>query len=146
MLAMWPTPEIVEPATPADSAPAEPVAQVAVDIEQEIKRYPSVEAYFHDAHPVGTALTHRLGLPPIDRDVSEKRKRELRKRYGSCVVCGSTGPGTLIVEHRRALQNGGDNSDENLSILCHECHVKKNAMDKSLRRQRDKLVQQKKAH
>ena len=135
----------VEPAViQAPTAPADPAPPIAVDVEQEVKRYPTVAAYFRDAHPNGTATTHRLGLPPIKRDVSNGRKREIRERYGSCVVCGSTHQ--LKVEHRRGLQNGGDNSDENLSILCHECHVQKTRMDKSLRRQRDKLVEQQKTH
>ena len=138
MLALRPAPEVVETATPTNSAPADPVAPVAVDVEQEVKRYDSVEDYFRDAHPNGTATTHRLGLPPIKRDVSNGRKREILERYGSCVVCGSTHQ--LEVEHRRGLQNGGGNEDENLSVLCHECHVEKTAMDRSLRRQRNKQV------
>ena len=64
MLSLRPTPEVVEPLSWPESF-------VTVD-EQGIKRYKTVGAYFRDAHPEGTATTHRLGLPPIKRDVSER--------------------------------------------------------------------------
>ena len=71
------------------------------------------------------------------RDVSgSQRKRVLRRDGYRCVVCGSTQD--LEVDHRRALQNGGDNRLSNLATLCHECHVIKTKMDGSLRRKRER--------
>lgn len=120
-----------------ETSASDPVAVVA-PVQQDVQRYDSVGDYFKAGNP--NATSHRLGLPLIERDVSGARKRSIKDRCGCCVVCGSTNQ--LEVEHRRGLQNGGDNSDENLSVLCHECHVEKTRMDKSLRRQRDKLVKQ----
>ena len=96
---LFDSPTVEPPVIEKPTAPADPAPSIAVNVEQEVKRYPTVEAYFRDAYP--NATTHRLGLPPIERDVSEKRKREIRKRCGSCVVCGSTNQ--LEVEHRRGL-------------------------------------------
>jgi 5-methylcytosine-specific restriction endonuclease McrA len=71
------------------------------------------------------------------RDVSgSQRKRIIQRDGGRCIICGSTQ--SLEVDHSRALMNGGDNSASNLATLCHECHVEKTRMDKSLRRKREK--------
>ena len=72
------------------------------------------------------------------RNVSHAtREAVLSRDQYRCVICASTYD--LEVDHRRALINGGDNRIENLATLCHECHVMKTKMDKSLRRQREKL-------
>ena len=51
-----------EPETPA-TAPA--------------TKYKSVEAYFKDGNP--NPLTHRIGLPRYERDVSDATKRKIKK-------------------------------------------------------------------
>ena len=101
-------------------------------------RYESVAEYFRAGNP--NATTYRLGEPPIDRQSFSAKQRATihRENGGVCQVCGSEGP--LEVEHRRGLQNGGGNERENLGSLCIPCHNAKTAMDKSLRRQRDKLL------
>ena len=108
-----------------------PVKQSAARLGE---RYASVGEYFKAGNP--NATTYRLGEPPIKRKSFSPRERN----GGCCQVCGSTTQ--LEAEHRRGLQNGGDNSDGNMGTLCHPCHLEKTAMDKSLRRQRETLIKQ----
>ena len=55
----------------------------------EVQRFATVEAYFSDGNP--NPLSHRRGLRNYERDVSEKTKKEVKKRDGGCcLVCGST--------------------------------------------------------
>ena len=102
------------------STPAnEPSDQVS---SEPVKRFATVEDYFAAGNP--NPLSHRRGLRNYDRDVSEKTKKEVKKRDGNCcLVCGSTRQ--LEVDHRIALMNGGDNSKGNLGTLCDSCHNKK---------------------
>ena len=104
------------------------------------ERYASVGDYFKAGNP--NATTYRLGEPWTKRkSFSASQRAKIHKENGGCCqVCGSTRQ--LEVEHWRGLQNGGGNERSNLKSLCHRCHVEKTAMDKSLRRQRDKLLQQ----
>lgn len=53
------------------------------------------------------------------------------ERNGCCHACGrKLYPGDKwIVEHRLALENGGDNSWANLTITCEFCKPKKDAKD-----------------
>lgn len=39
----------------------------------------------------------------------------------------------LEVDHKRALSNGGDNSLENLWLLCIDCHKRKTSSERSIR-------------
>jgi len=105
------------------------------------KRYKSVGDYFKAGNP--NATTYRLGEPWIKRKSFSKKRRDIihKENSGCCQVCGATG--YLEVEHRRALMNGGGNERENLGSLCDPCHNQKTRMDKSLRRQRDKLIKEK---
>ena len=99
----------------------------------EVKRFKTVEAYFSDGNP--NPLSHRRGLPNYERDVSEKTKKEVKKRDGGCcLVCGSTY--RLEVDHRIALMNGGDNSKENLGTFCDRCHNTKTRLDYKIRKRR----------
>ena len=103
------------------------------------ERYATVAEYFKAGNP--NATTYRLGKPWIKRkSFSASRRIKIHKENGGCCqVCGSTLQ--LEVEHWRGLQNGGGNERSNLKSLCHTCHSQKTGMDKSLRRQRDKLLQ-----
>ena len=101
----------------------------------EVQRFATVEDYFAAGNP--NPLSHRRGLPNYKRDVSERTKKEVKKRDGNCcLVCGSTYK--LQVDHRIGLQNGGSNEIGNLGTLCKACHVKKTRLDNSIRRKRDK--------
>ena len=100
----------------------------------EVKRFETVEEYFSDGNP--KPISHRRGLPNFERDVSEKTKKEVKKRDGGCcLVCGSTYQ--LEVDHRIALMNGGDNSKDNLGTLCDSCHKKKTRLDYRVRKRRE---------
>ena len=73
-----------------------------------------------------------------ERDVSTSLKAVVKARDGyRCVICGSTHQ--LEVDHRRALMNGGDNTEGNLATLCDDCHTAKTRMDNSLRRKRERV-------
>ena len=124
------------------SAPAvEAPSPVVAPVQQESQRFGSIEAYFKAKNP--NPISHRQGLPRYERDVSNRLRKAILERDGhACVVCGSTRQPE--VDHGRGLQNNGSNEPENLAVLCHECHVAKTAMDRSVRRQRDKLAKQKK--
>ena len=112
-----------------------PTNEPAVSTPVEVKRFATVEAYFKAGNP--NPLSHRRGLRNYERDVSEKTKKEVKKRDGGCcLVCGSTY--RLEVDHRIALMNGGDNSKKNLGTLCDSCHNKKTRLDYKIRKQRRK--------
>ena len=101
----------------------------------EVQRFATVEDYFAAGNP--NPLSHRRGLPNYKRDVSEKTKKEVKKRDGNCcLVCGSTYQ--LEVDHKIALMNGGGNGKENLATLCDSCHTKKTRLDYKIRKQRQK--------
>ena len=52
------------------------------------------------------------------------REHVLRRDNYRCIVCGATKKEEeLHVDHFLALSNGGDNSDENLRVLCKICHA-----------------------
>ena len=98
-------------------------------------RFKTVEAYFKDGNP--NPLSHRLGEPNYDRNVTSKTKQEVKARDGNCcLVCGSTYQ--LEVDHRIALMNGGDNSIDNLGTLCDSCHNAKTRYDYAIRKRRQK--------
>ena len=100
-----------------------------------VTRYPTVEAYFSAGNP--NPLSHRLGQPNYQRNVSSHRRKAIIERDGGCcLVCGSKVQ--LEVDHRIALMNGGDNSNENLGTLCDSCHTKKTRYDYAIRKRRQK--------
>jgi len=73
----------------------------------------------------------------VERAVSATMRAAIIKRDdNACVLCGGSEP--FEVDHARGLQNGGDNLPGNLATLCLPCHDQKTAMDKALRRQREK--------
>ena len=114
-------------------APESPALEVSTP--GEVKRFDSVEDYFKAGNP--NPLSHRRGLRNCERDVSEKTKKEVKKRDGGCcLVCGSTY--RLEVDHRIALMNGGGNSKSNLGTLCDSCHNTKTRLDYKIRKQRRK--------
>src|SRR5574337_321930 len=56
-----------------------------------------------------------------------QRKRIIERDKGLCQVCLKNGlirAGTEV-DHKIALQNGGDNSDGNQWLLCDDCHSDK---------------------
>jgi len=126
---------VVDPVPPAI---VEPEPSVKIQTPANAVRYDSIADYFRAGNP--NATTYRLGEPWIERKSFSRSKREKihRENGGCCQVCGSTSQ--LELEHRRGLQNGGGNERSNLGTLCHECHGEKTSMDKSLRRQREKLL------
>ena len=137
MLALSPSPQVTESAPiETQSAPPAIVEPAPVDV-QEVQRYPTVEKYFSAGNP--SPLSHRLGEPLFDRDVSNSRKKAIKERDGGCcLVCGSTVQ--LEVDHRIALMNGGDNSDANLGTLCDSCHIEKTRYDWAIKRKRRKMA------
>lgn len=52
-------------------------------------------------------------------------RTSLMTKYKCCQQCGSTQQ--LTLDHRVALAHGGDNSESNLSVLCHSCNARKGA-------------------
>ncbi|HEV2477637.1 MAG TPA: HNH endonuclease signature motif containing protein, partial [Candidatus Dormibacteraeota bacterium] len=52
-----------------------------------------------------------------------RRLRLIAERGGCCEICGATGQERqLQVHHRLPVLRGGDDSDENLLVLCFACH------------------------
>ena len=46
----------------------------------------------------------------------------LSKGFHYCVNCGETNKRLLTIDHIVPLSAGGDNSKDNIQILCHDCH------------------------
>ena len=131
-----PAEQAATPAEPISPPITGPVSTTPKPLRAE--RYETVAAYFKAGNP--NATTYRLGEPWIPRQSfsAADHQRIHEENGGCCQICGSCD--NLEVEHWRGLQNGGGNERENLKTLSHDCHVQKTAMDKSLRRQRDKLL------
>lgn len=70
-------------------------------------------------------------------NVSEPLKKAVIKRDAHrCLVCG--GSDGLKIDHIRALENGGDNSPDNLATLCSTCFKMKRKHDKNAQLRRQK--------
>jgi len=73
-----------------------------------------INAYFRKANENVGVLD--CGVKIYERNLPEKIKTAILNRDGNkCVICGSIIK--LEVDHIRALQNGGDNSESNLATL-----------------------------
>jgi 5-methylcytosine-specific restriction endonuclease McrA len=61
---------------------------------------------------------------------SKSKRQELIEKNESCPICGHD---LLIdfshVDHIIPLALGGDNAEENLQVVCHECHKRKTKKD-----------------
>lgn len=55
------------------------------------------------------------------KNLSEQ-KRELIKSKGCCEICGHTFKPILQIHHIEPLSTGGNDEEENLLILCPNCH------------------------
>ncbi|MDQ5883067.1 MAG: 5-methylcytosine-specific restriction enzyme [Patescibacteria group bacterium] len=53
--------------------------------------------------------------------IPKERKKKL-KNGAHCLFCGTTQ--NLTIHHVIPLSQGGDNSDDNLVVLCDSCHQK----------------------
>ena len=61
-------------------------------------------------------------LSEADRSISEQSRLHILIRDSwRCQVCGSMS--RLEVHHQVFRSHGGEDSDENLIVLCHECHM-----------------------
>lgn len=102
----------------------------------EVEKGKRLSEYFRQANKGATS--YRGGT--AERNVPEGLRHAILKRdRRRCLICGSKGGKEgLEVDHSRALMNGGSNEARNLASLCIPCHVEKTAMDKSLRRFREK--------
>lgn len=64
------------------------------------------------------------------RSVSETKKKYVASQQNwKCKICNNQLNAWFEVDHTVSLENGGDNSVENLRALCRECHGKKTAFD-----------------
>lgn len=61
----------------------------------------------------------------IRRRISATLRQKLLKKYGyACVACGVKNEDVpLQVAHLVSLSSGGDDSEENLTILCPNCQL-----------------------
>lgn len=64
------------------------------------------------------------------RTITAAVKREVRKRYGNkCAKCGATK--NLHFHHIERFADGGQNSPENLTLLCAKCHAEEHKDEKA---------------
>lgn len=123
--------------TSADSSQAAAPSQPATMAITEAERTRRLYSYWQTAN---AGLVDKPLSGVQKRDVSATHRESIKGRDGGrCVVCGATTE--LEVDHRVALENGGDNSASNLATLCDPCHKEKTALDNSLRRKREKNSQ-----
>jgi hypothetical protein len=67
-----------------------------------------------------TANNRRSGVEPL---TASRRRALIAARGGACEVCRtSAAERVLQVHHRLAVLQGGDDSEENLQVLCFACH------------------------
>lgn len=59
------------------------------------------------------------------------RQRRLKRTHGLCEHCLAKGLDRTasVVDHVKALANGGEDIDSNTQNLCHPCHAIKTAQD-----------------
>jgi len=72
---------------------------------------------------------HTENVPP--RKLIDVKRRD---RY-RCLVCSSREQ--LKIDHIQAIANGGDNSADNLALLCASCYNLKTELDRTLRWERE---------
>lgn len=64
------------------------------------------------------------------RSVGETKKKFVAAQQNwSCGDCGCRLPAWYEVDHKRRLDQGGDNQVDNLVALCRDCHGKKTALE-----------------
>ncbi|MDP3512695.1 MAG: HNH endonuclease [Sulfuritalea sp.] len=63
------------------------------------------------------------------------RERIRQRDCGLCQQCRAQGRLTLgdVVDHKKPLWAGGDDSDANKWLLCHQCHDAKTATEAAIR-------------
>jgi hypothetical protein len=67
-----------------------------------------------------TANNRRTGAEPL---TDSRRRALIRARGSACEICGVTAEERVLqVHHRIAVLRGGDDSPENLQVLCFACH------------------------
>lgn len=59
---------------------------------------------------------------PVRKELERQKRRNAIKKVKRCAFCG--GNNRLELHHMIPICMGGDNSDENLVYLCHDCHKK----------------------
>ncbi|MDR0993727.1 MAG: HNH endonuclease [Verrucomicrobiota bacterium] len=108
---------------------------------QEVDRTAAVGDYFRRHNDPIADTPHTENTP---RKFSWVQKVTAFDRDGwKCVVCGDTE--RLEMDHAVALMNGGPNEIHNLYALCHDCHVVKTRMDRSLKKHRVRLAREQEA-
>lgn len=70
------------------------------------------------------------------------RLRVLEKAGGRCEACTrKVGPALPFeIDHRIRLADGGKHSEDNLQILCIECHAQKSGEEKTAKAKRDRII------
>jgi len=57
----------------------------------------------------------------MTRDMTDARKRLIKKRGHKCEICGY--PGMIEVHHILPVKFGGNGKMDNLMLLCEKCHA-----------------------
>jgi hypothetical protein len=61
-----------------------------------------------------------------NRRIGPERREKLYERDGwKCVECGEDDSALLTLDHKIPRSKGGDNSDDNLQTMCHDCNNRK---------------------
>lgn len=79
-------------------------------------------------HHIWTTLINGIGVDP-NSYWGKVRESVFSRDHNCCVECGTVE--NLTVHHKLPLSLGGDNSLENLTLLCDSCHSEKHNLPKS---------------
>jgi integrase/5-methylcytosine-specific restriction endonuclease McrA len=118
-------------------------------LQQPTNRYPEIkyeipqmkllrEAFEQRWRSLATR-SERIGIPMPDKEALWKKVMDSWNSGFKCNYCGNKmkliesppSPKTFTLEHELAIHNGGDNSLQNVFIICKDCNTKKNTLSAS---------------
>lgn len=108
------------------------IAGLVYEIEQYSKNQISLSTAFYVVYSNGSKTKHSRTKHYnayghyINSDTWKSRAKALKKKRGGCEICGTK---TGLHCHHLSYRNLGDEKDEDLRVLCKDCHKKTHRSD-----------------